>query len=104
MKFKQTAVLSSAAPGAAITTNEAGFLPGMQVLAIIAAPTGTPFVGSAIVQTSVDGSAWSTAVGAVAVTSAGTTMQVITLQQFLRLNPTAYTSGSIQGTFVSDIG
>lgn len=103
MKFKQSAVLSTVVAGATISTNEAGFLPGMQVLAIIAPPTSTAFSGSAVIQTSIDGTTWATAVGAVAVTSAGTVLQVITLQQFVRLNMTVATAGSLQVTFVSDI-
>jgi hypothetical protein len=102
MKFKQSAVLASLVAGAALNTTESGFLPGMQVGVIIGAPGGS-FVGSAIVQTSQDGTTWGAAPGASAVTSGGVNVQTVTLAQFVRLNVTAYTSGGIQASFLSDI-
>lgn len=102
LRVKQSAVLSSVVAGATINTEEAGFLPGMEVLAFIGSP-GAAFVGSAIVQTSEDGTTWGTATGAVAATDAGLDIQVITLKQKLRFNMTAFTSGSLQVTFVSEI-
>lgn len=103
MKFKQTAVLSSVVAGDAIPTNEAGFLPGMKVGAFVASPAGN-FAGSAILQTSVDGTNWDTAGGAEAVTGAGSVMQVITLKQFVRLNMTSRSAGGLQATLISDVG
>lgn len=103
MKLKQTAILAALAAGATITTEEAGFLPGMQVPAIIGSPSGA-FVGSAILQTSEDGTTWGTGTGAAAVTGPGLNIQNITLKQKIRLNVTAYTSGDIQATLMSDIG
>ncbi len=102
MKFKQSALLASVVAGATISTTEAGFLPGMQVPVVLGSPGGA-FVGSAIVQTSQNGTTWATATGAVAVTAGGVNIQNITLAQFVRLNCTAYTSGNIQATFLSDI-
>lgn len=102
MKIKQTAILAALAAGATINTTEAGFMPGVQVAAIIGSPGGA-FVGSAIVQTSIDGATWATATGAVAVAAAGVAVQVITLAQYIRLNVTAWTSGNIQASFLSDI-
>lgn len=102
MKIKQSAILSSAVAGATINTSEAGFLPGMQVAAIIGSPGGA-FSGTARLQTSQDGSAWSNAVGSADVTAGGVNVQVITLAQFVRLNVSAYTSGNIQATLLSDI-
>jgi hypothetical protein len=103
MKIKKSTVLSSVAASTAIATAEAGFLPGMEVAALIAAPTNTPFVGSCVVQTSADGTTWATAPGATAVTSAGVNIQSVVLAQFVRLNCTAFTSGSVQLTLLSDI-
>lgn len=102
MKVKQSALLASVVAGATINTREAGFLPGMQVPVVLGSPGGA-FVGSAVVQTSQDGTTWATATGATAVTAGGVNIQVITLAQFVRLNCTAYTSGNIQATFLSDI-
>lgn len=102
MKIKQSAILAALAAGATINTTESGFLPGMTVPVFIGSPGGA-FVGSAIVQSSVDGTNWVTASGAVAVTSAGLNVQPIVLAQFIRLNVTAYTSGNIQATLVGDI-
>lgn len=102
MKLKQSAVLNSVVAGAAISMAEAGFLPNMQVVAILASPAAA-FVGSAIVQTSVDGTTWTTAPGATAVTAGGVSIQAVTVAQFVRLNMTAFTSGSLQLTLLSDI-
>jgi len=102
MKLKQTALLAALAAGATITTMEAGFLPGMTVAAILHSPAGA-FVGSAQVQTSQDNVTWVNATGSTAVTAGGTDIQLITLAQYVRLNVTAYTSGGIKATFLSDI-
>jgi len=103
MKLKQTALLAALAAGATIATNEAAFLPGMQVPVVLGSPSGA-FVGSAILQTSEDGTTWATATGAAAVTAPGVAIQNITLKQYLRLNVTAYTSGDIQATALSNVG
>ena len=102
MKIKQSAVLSSVVAGATINTTESGFLPGMQVAAIIGSPGGA-FVGSAQLQTSQDGTTWTNATGSSAVTSGGLNIQTITLAQFIRLNMTAFTSGNLQATLLGDI-
>lgn len=101
--IKQSAILAAFVVGATISTNEAGFLPGMKVPAIIGSP-GAAFVGSAILQSSEDGTTWGTASGAVAVTTAGLNIQEVVLKQYMRLNVTAFTSGNIQATLVSTIG
>lgn len=100
MKQKITAVLSSVVAGASIATIEAGFLPGVPVVADLFAPTSTAFVGSAIWQTSPDGTTWTNT--GVAFTG-GFSPQTITLSNFVRLNVTAFTSGSVQGRLISDI-
>jgi tryptophan synthase alpha subunit len=102
MLLKQSAVLGSVVAGATISTQEMGFLPGMKVAAVIGSPAGA-IVGSAIVQTSEDGTTWGTATGASAVTTAGLNIQEITLKQFLRFNMTAWTSGNLQATFLSGL-
>lgn len=102
MKIKQSALLASVVAGATITTTEAGFLPGMVVPVVLGSPSGA-FVGSAVIQTSEDGTTWGTGTGAVAVTAPGVNIQSVTLKQFIRLNCTAYTSGNIQATILSDI-
>lgn len=102
MKVKQSTVLSSVAASAGIAMNEAGFLPGMPAVAFLNTPAGS-FVGSAIIQTSEDNVTWANAAGASAVTSGGA-IQNITLKQYVRLNCTAFTSGSIQLSLLSNVG
>lgn len=102
MKQKLTAVLASVVAGATINTQEAGLLPGMQVIADIFAPAGA-FSGSAKWQTSVDGSTWTDAGSAYTTTTGGFVPQNITLAQYIRLNCTAFTSGSVQGRILSNI-
>lgn len=102
MKVKQTTVLGSAVASAGVATNEAGFLPGMPAVAFLNTPAGA-FSGSAIIQTSEDNSTWATAAGASAVTTGGA-IQNITLKQYVRLNCTAFTSGSIQLSVLSNVG
>ncbi len=102
MLLKQSAILAALAAGATIATTEIGFLPGMKVAAVIGSPAGA-FVGSAIVQTSEDGTTWGTATGAVAVTGPGLNVQEVTLKQFIRLNVTAFTSGNIQASLISGL-
>lgn len=100
MKQKITAVLASVVAGATINTQESGLLPGMQVVADLFAPTSTAFVGSAQWQTSVDGTTF-TNVGSAF--TGGFLPQSIILAQYIRLNVTAFTSGSVQGRILSDI-
>lgn len=102
MKIKQTAVLAALAAGATINTEEAGFMPGAQVAALVYSPSGA-FVGSGVIETSEDGTTWATATGAAARTAPALDVQVITLKQKIRLNITAYTSGDLRATFLSDI-
>jgi hypothetical protein len=103
MKQKSTAILSSATNGATINTQEAGFLPGMQVVVDLFAPVGA-FSGTAKWQTSVDGTTWVDAGSSWVTTAGGLNTQVITLAQFIRIVTSAYASGSVQGRILSDIG
>jgi hypothetical protein len=103
MKVKQSAILAAVAAGATISTREAGFLPGMIVPVVYASPAGS-FVGSAIIQTSEDGTTWGTGAGASAITQpGGGVIHMVTLKQFIRLNMTAFTSGNLQASILSDI-
>lgn len=100
MRVVPIATLAAVAAGATVTTQSAGMLPGEVVPVLIHSPGGA-FVGSAQLQTSPDGTAW-TNVGT-AHTSAGTSVQAITLSNYLRLNCTAFTSGSITATALNDL-
>lgn len=102
MKQKITAAVTSAASSATINTNEAGFLPGMQVVADMFAPTGA-FSGTAKWQTSIDGTTWVDAGTTFVTTAGGVNTQSITLAQFARLTVTPYASGGVQGRLLSDI-
>lgn len=101
-----TAAVTSAAASAAITCNTAGFLPGQKVIAVIGGTNGAAFSGTAVVQTSDDGTTWGTADGAVALvtTTGAPTIQEITLKSYVRLNVSAFTSGSAQARFISALG
>ena len=103
MKTKISAALTSAVAGATINTTEAGFLPGMKVVADLFAPTGA-FSGTAKWQVSVDGTTWTDPGANFVTTAGGLWVQEITLQNFARINCTAFTSGSVQGRLLSDIG
>ena len=102
MKVLQSTVLAGVIGSTAIATKEAGFLPGMPVVAFLHSPGGA-FAGTAVVQTSEDGTTWATAEGASAVSASGA-IQNIKLKQFVRLNCTAYTSGTIQLSLLSNVG
>lgn len=102
MKQKITNILSSATNGTAINTQEAGFLPGMQVVADLYAPVGA-FSGTVKWQTSIDGTTWVDAGTPWVTTAGGVNTQTITLAQQIRHVTTAYASGSVQGRILSDI-
>lgn len=103
MKSKITATVSSAAASAALTTNEAGLLPGMTVDVEIVAPAGG-FSGTARWQTSQNNSTWTDAGSNWVTTAGGVDFQQIKLEQYLRLNVSAFASGSVKGRVLSDIG
>lgn len=98
-----TGALTSAAASTAIATSTSGFLPGMQVVVDMFAPTNGAFSGTARWQTSVNGTTWTDVGTAFTTTGGGFNTQTITLENFLRLNCSAYTSGAIQGRVLSDI-
>ena len=104
MKVKQTTVLSTVTASAGVATNEAAFLPGMTVPAMIHAPTAGGSALNAVIQTSEDNSTWATATGATAITTPGTHIQNITLKQYVRLNVTAITGGSAQLSVFGNVG
>lgn len=98
-----TGTLSSAAADAAISTSQAGFLPGMQVVVDMFAPAGA-FSGTARWQTSVNGTNWTDVGTAFTTTTGGFNTQTITLENFIRLNCSSFASGSVRGRILSDIG
>ena len=100
MDMKQTAAITSVAASTSISTRQSGFMAGTKGIAIANGVTAA-FVGSAIWQTSPDGTTWTNQ--GVAFTGGLVNIQQITLSEFLRLNVTAYTSGGIQGTVLGDI-
>lgn len=107
MRMLQTTALAAVAASPAIATTSSGFLPGMTAVVMLHSPAGA-VVGTAILQTSVDGTTWTTAVDAAgtalsAVTTIGPNMQTVRLAQFIRLNMTAWTSGNLQASILSDI-
>lgn len=103
MKSKITTIVSSAAASDAISTQDAGFLPGMEVDVEAFAPVGA-FSGTARWQTSQDGTSWTDAGANWVTTAGGLNVQKITLAQYLRLNCSAFTSGSVQGRALSNVG
>lgn len=101
MRVTTIATLSAAGAGASVTTQSGGLLPGETVPVLLSSPSGA-FVGSAQVQTSVDGTTWTNA--GTAVTTAGADIQAIKLENFIRLNCTAYTSGNVKALALGDLG
>ena len=93
--------LTAVAAGTAIATQGLGFLPGETAKAEIFSPDAL-FAGSAQIQTSPDGTTW-TNVG-VAHTSAGYNTFMITLSNWIRLNATARTAGTVKAVVFDDIG
>lgn len=100
MRVTAIASLSAVAAGATVTTQSAGMLPGEVVPVLLSSPDGA-FAGSAQLQTSPDGTTW-TNVGT-AVTTAGTQIQAITLSNYLRLNCTARTAGTVAAVALNDL-
>lgn len=101
MRALDLGTLSAVAAGTAAATNGLGFLPGESAKLEIFSPDAL-FAGSAQVQVSADGTSW-TNVG-VAHTSAGYNTYMITLSNFIRLNATARTAGSVKAVVFDDIG
>lgn len=93
--------LSALGAGASVSTQSAGLLPGETVPVILSSPGGA-FAGTAQLQTSVDGTTW-TNVGP-SVTTAGTDVAAVTLSNFIRLNVSAFTSGSVKAVALNDLG
>ena len=102
MRQKITTEITAAAASTAISTLEAGFLPGVDVIADIFAPLGA-FAGTARWQTSPDNVTWSNVGVDVVLTTGGFNTQTIRLAQWVRLNVSAFTSGRVGGRLLSDI-
>jgi hypothetical protein len=101
MRSLDLGTLAAVAAGTTIATAGLGFLPGESVKAEIFSPDAL-FAGSAQIQVSADGTTWEN-VG-VAHTSAGYNTFMITLKNFIRLNATARTAGSVKAVVINDIG
>ena len=100
MRVANIGSLAAVAASASLSTQGLGLLPGDVVPVFLSSPDAA-FAGSAQVQTSVDGTTWNN-VGT-AVTTAGTQIQAITLQNFIRLNCTARTAGTIAAVGLNDV-
>ena len=94
------AVGSAAAGTAVASPQEVGQAPGRDAVAVIHSPGGA-FVGTIKLQVSDDGSAWTDAATAQAMTGPGIAFIPHAAARNYRLNCTAYTSGSIAATIIS---
>jgi hypothetical protein len=101
MRILDLGTLAAVAAGTSFPTRGTGFLPGEQVVVNFGSVAAAAFAGSAQVQTSVDGTTWGN-VGSAFVGAADT--QQITLSNFIRLNCTARTAGSVKAVVVNEIG
>lgn len=101
MRMLDLGTLAAVAAGTAFPTSGLGFLPGESVKAEIFSPGGAA-VATAQIQTSPDGTNW-TNVG-VAHSSGGYNTFMVTLSNFVRLNMSAFTSGSVKATLFNEIG
>ena len=101
MRQKLTTALSSIVPSTAIKSDGEGYLNNVGVVADIYSTGAAAFVGSCQWQTSPDNVTFTNT----GVAFAGGTFntQNITLNEYVRLNVTAYTSGTIQGRYFTDI-
>ena len=99
MKFLDLGTLASVASGTGILTQGLGLLPGDTAIGKIFSPGGA-FAGSAQIQTSPDNSTW-TNVG-VAVT-AGYDEFTFKLDNYVRLNCTSRSAGSVKGAVLNDV-
>ena len=97
MQFLVIGALAAVSSSTAIATNKGGYLPGETVGVLISSPGGA-FAGAAQLQTSVDNTTWVN-VGA-ATANTGVSLQLITLSNFIRLNCTAVTAGSVSAVLI----
>ena len=97
MQIVNLGALGAVAATAAVATNRGGLLPGETVGVMLSSPAGA-FAGAAQLQTSLDNITW-TNVG-VAHANAGASLQAITLSNFIRLNVTAVTAGSVSAVLI----
>lgn len=101
MRILDLGTLAAVASGTSFPTRGLGFLPGEPAVVNFASVAAAAFAGSAQVQTSPDNTNW-TNVGSAFVGSADT--QQITLSNYVRLNCTARSAGSVKATLVNEIG
>lgn len=100
MEFKEIGTGTAVAAGSTITNNISPFAEGQRVLAA-AHSKGGAFVGSATLQDSDNGTTWTDIAGAVAA-DAGTKFFNITLKKYIRINTTAFTSGSVSFSLLGE--
>lgn len=100
MRVFSLGTLTSATAGTAVAATS-GLLAGETVPVLVSSP-GAAFVGTANLQTSVDGTTYSN-VGP-SITTAGTQIVAVPMSNFIRLNCSAFTSGSIAATAFNDVG
>lgn len=101
MRQKLTTALSSVTSSPGIKSDGEGYLSNVGVVADIYSTGAAAFVGSCQWQTSPDNVTFSNT--GVAFTGGTFNTQNITLNEYVRLNVTAYTSGTIQGRYFTDI-
>ena len=100
MRIATIGSLAAVSSSASLATQGLGLLPGEIIPVLLSSPDGL-FAGSAQVQTSVDGTVWNNA--GVAHTSVGAQIVSVTLQNFIRLNCTARTAGTVAAVGLNDI-
>lgn len=101
MRVLDLGTLAAVAAGTSFPTAGLGFLPGDTVVANFSSVAAAAFAGSAQIQTSPDNTNW-TNVGSAFVGSSDT--QAITLSNYVRLNCTARSAGSVKAVLVNEIG
>ena len=100
MRYTLVGSLAAVAVGATVTTQSAGLLPGETVGVLVSSPDGL-FAGSAQLQTSVDNVTFTNA--GTAMTANGVKINVIRLENFIRLNCTARTAGTVEAVIVGAV-
>lgn len=101
MRILDLGTATAATANPSFPTNGLGFLPGETAKVEIFSPDAA-FAGTAQVQTSPDNSVW-TSVGPV-LSGGGFNTAMIQLSNYVRLNPTARTAGTVRAVLVNEIG
>lgn len=98
MKATELGTSTSAAAGAAVEMGTTPFPIGSNAVLMLHSKGGA-FAGTAKVQTSDDNSTWADVSGST-VTTAGTTLVNVVVAKYMRINCTAFTSGSATATML----